>query len=149
MGAIRLLSDQLINRIAAGEVIERPAAVLKELLENSLDAEAQRLEIEAEKGGRRLISVADNGLGMTPDDLLLSVERHATSKLSEETDLLSIRTLGFRGEALPSIGAVSRMTLTSSPGQDGQGQRVRLSGGRILGVEDAARDRGTTIDVQD
>ncbi|MEW6265211.1 MAG: DNA mismatch repair endonuclease MutL [Thermodesulfobacteriota bacterium] len=149
MGAVRLLSDQLINRIAAGEVIERPASVLKELVENSLDAGADRIEIVAEAGGRRMIQVADNGCGLTPDDLLLAVERHATSKLSEESDLLKISTLGFRGEALPSIGAVSRLTITSAAGRDGRGRRLRLSGGRLLIVEDAARDQGTTVEAAD
>ena len=149
MGSIRLLSEQLINRIAAGEVVERPSAVLKELIENSLDAGATRLEIEAQAGGRGLIMVADNGLGMTGDDLLLAVERHATSKLSEDSDLMDIGTLGFRGEALPSIGAVSRLTVTSAAGGDGSGRCLRLSGGRVMAVEDAARERGTTVEVRD
>jgi DNA mismatch repair protein MutL len=149
LSSIRLLSDQLINRIAAGEVVERPASVLKELLENSLDAGATRIEVDTEAGGRRLIMVSDNGRGMASDDLLLAIERHATSKISEDTDLLSIATLGFRGEALPSIGSVSRMTITSAPESDGHGRRVRLSGGKLLGVEDASRDRGTTVEVQD
>jgi DNA mismatch repair protein MutL len=149
MGAIRLLSEQLINRIAAGEVVERPSAVLKELIENSLDAGATHLEIEAQAGGRGLIMVADNGAGMSGDDLLLAVERHATSKLSEASDLMEIETLGFRGEALPSIGAVSRLTITSAAGRDGSGRRLRLSGGRVMAVEDAAREQGTTVEVQD
>jgi len=149
LAAIRLLSEQLINRIAAGEVVERPASVLKELLENSLDAGATWVEVLAEGGGRRLIRVADNGCGLAGDDLLLAVERHATSKLDESADLMSIPTLGFRGEALPSIGAVSRLTITSAAGTDGAGRRVRLSGGRMLGVEDAPRDKGTTVDVAD
>ncbi|MFH1135534.1 MAG: DNA mismatch repair endonuclease MutL [Pseudomonadota bacterium] len=149
MAGIRLLSEGLINRIAAGEVVERPAAALKELLENSLDAGAARIEVEAEDGGRKLVSVADNGTGMGPDDLLLSVERHATSKLTEDADLMDIATLGFRGEALPSIGAVSRMTIVSAPEKDGKGRRVHLSGGRLIGVEDAARDQGTTVEVRD
>ena len=149
MAAIRLLSESLINRIAAGEVVERPASVLKELLENALDAGATRIEVDTEAGGRKRVMVTDNGEGMSPDDLLLAVERHATSKLTENTDLLKIDTLGFRGEALPSIGAVSRLTITSSAGQDGQGRRIHLSGGRLLKVEDAARDRGTTVDVMD
>ncbi|MBW2052413.1 MAG: DNA mismatch repair endonuclease MutL [Deltaproteobacteria bacterium] len=149
MASIRLLSEQLINRIAAGEVVERPASVLKELLENSLDAGATRIEIEAQAGGRRLIMVSDDGLGMPPDDMLLAVERHATSKLSEDTDLLRIDTLGFRGEALPSIGAVSRMTLTSASDSKGLGRRVRLSGGKMLAVEEASRGQGTTVEVRD
>ncbi|MEW5722543.1 MAG: DNA mismatch repair endonuclease MutL [Thermodesulfobacteriota bacterium] len=149
MGAIRLLSDNLINRIAAGEVVERPASVLKELIENSLDAGADRLEVEAEAGGRRLIRVADNGCGLGPDDLLLAVERHATSKLSEETDLLRIGTLGFRGEALPSIGAVSRMTVVTADEEGGRGRRLRMSGGRVMGVDEVGRNRGTTVEVAD
>jgi len=149
LGSIRLLSEQLINRIAAGEVVERPASVLKELIENSLDAEASRIDIDVEAGGRRLIMVADNGQGMSPDDLLLAVERHATSKIAEETDLLEINTLGFRGEALPSIASVSRMTITSAPGDDGRARRVVLSGGRMIKVEEAARDRGAAVEVRD
>ena len=149
MGSIRLLSEQLINRIAAGEVVERPSAVLKELIENSLDAGATHLEVEAQSGGRGLIMVSDNGRGMTGDDLLLAVERHATSKLSEESDLMDIETLGFRGEALPSIGAVSRLTITSAAGEDGSGRRIRMSGGRVMAVEEAAREQGTTVEVQD
>jgi len=149
VSAIRLLSEQLINRIAAGEVVERPASVLKELLENSLDAGATRIEVLAEGGGRRLVRVADNGCGLEGDDLLLAVERHATSKLDEDTDLMSIATLGFRGEALPSIGAVSRLTIASAVRADGHGRRIRLSGGRVLAVEDAPRDKGTTVDVAD
>ena len=149
MPSIRLLSEQLINRIAAGEVVERPASVLKELLENSLDAGAKRIEIETQAGGRRLIMVSDDGQGMAPDDLLLAVERHATSKLSEDSDLLRIETLGFRGEALPSIGAVSRMALTSACDASGLGRRIRLSGGKVLAVEEASRNRGTTVEVRD
>jgi DNA mismatch repair protein MutL len=149
LGAIRLLSEGLINRIAAGEVVERPASVLKELIENSLDAGADRLEIEVQAGGRRLISVADNGSGMIPDDMLLAIERHATSKLAEETDLMAIPTLGFRGEALASIASVSRVTLASSAGDDGAGRQVTVSGGRVMQVRDAARDRGTTVEVRD
>lgn len=149
MGAIKLLSDSLINRIAAGEVVERPASVLKELVENSLDAGATRLEIQAEAGGRQRILVMDNGQGMSPDDLLLAVERHATSKISEETDLMTIATLGFRGEALPSIAAVSRLTITSADGNQGQGRQVHLSGGRIVEVREVGREQGTTVDMTD
>ena len=149
LGSIRLLSEELINRIAAGEVVERPASVLKEVIENSLDAGADRIEVEAAAGGRKSIEVRDNGSGMSPDDLLLAVERHATSKISEESDLLSIPTLGFRGEALASIGAVSRLTITTAAGQDGAGRQVRMSGGRIMAVEEKARDQGTTVQVDD
>src|SRR5215472_10440339 len=111
MGRIRILSDTVANKIAAGEVVERPASVVKELLENSLDAGANELRLEVEAGGRRLIRLTDDGCGMIRDDALLSFERHATSKLSDVRDLVSIATLGFRGEALPSIGSVSRLVL--------------------------------------
>jgi len=149
LSSIRLLPEQLINRIAAGEVVERPASILKELIENSLDAEAARIEVEAVGGGRRQITVSDNGQGMGPDDLLLSVERHATSKLDGDSDLLEISSLGFRGEALASIGAVSRMTITSCPDSTGHARRVRMAGGRVLSVDDASRAQGTTVEVRD
>src|SRR5580658_9365472 len=111
MGRIRVLSDQVANQIAAGEVVERPASVVKELLENSLDAGATRIRLEVEGGGRKLIRIVDNGHGMVRDDALLAFERHATSKLRTSDDLLEVRTLGFRGEALPSIASVSRLML--------------------------------------
>ena len=114
MGRIRVLSDQVANKIAAGEVVERPASVIKELLENSLDAGATHLKIEVESGGRRLIRVSDDGSGMLRDDALLAFERHATSKLSGVKDLDSISTLGFRGEALPSIASVARLVLENA-----------------------------------
>src|ERR1700721_2210869 len=109
MGRIRVLTDQVANQIAAGEVVDRPASVVKELLENALDAGATRIRIEVEGGGRKLIRIADNGSGMVRDDALLAFERHATSKLRNSDDLLAIATLGFRGEALPSIASVSRL----------------------------------------
>ena len=109
---VRQLSEAVVNRIAAGEVVERPASVVKELVENALDAGARRIDVFTDGGGRRLIAVTDDGEGMTRADLLLSVERHATSKLTDD-DLVSISTLGFRGEALPSIGAVARLSITS------------------------------------
>lgn len=148
MSRIRILPDHLINQIAAGEVIERPASVLKELLENSLDAGAHVITIDIESGGRQRIRVADDGEGLDHDDLLLALERHATSKLREAPDLGRIVTLGFRGEALPAIASVSRLTLTSS--RDGlAGARVEAEAGRVRQVAAAGHPRGTTVDVRD
>ncbi len=149
MGRIRVLSDQVANQIAAGEVVERPASVVKELLENSLDAGATRVRIEVEGGGRKLIRIVDNGHGMVRDDALLAFERHATSKLHTSDDLLSIRTLGFRGEALPSIASVSRLTLATRAEDDEAGTEVEIAGGNILRVDDAGMPAGTTIAVRD
>ena len=149
MGRIRILSDQVANQIAAGEVVERPASVVKELLENSLDAGATRIRIEVEGGGRKLIRIVDNGHGMVKDDALLAFERHATSKLRSSDDLLSIRTLGFRGEALPSIASVSRLTLETRATEDAAGTLVEIAGGNMLSVEDAGMPAGTTIAVRD
>jgi DNA mismatch repair protein MutL len=149
MGRIRILSDLVANQIAAGEVVERPASVVKELLENSLDAGATRIRIEVEAGGRKLIRIADNGHGMVKDDALLAFERHATSKLRTSDDLLSIATLGFRGEALPSIASVSRLTLETRSPEDEAGTVVEIAGGNILRVEDAGLPTGTTITIRD
>jgi DNA mismatch repair protein MutL len=149
MGRIRILSDLVANQIAAGEVVERPASVVKELLENSLDAGATRIRIEVEAGGRKLIRIADNGHGMVKDDALLAFERHATSKLRTSDDLLSIATLGFRGEALPSIASVSRLTLETRSPEDDSGTVVEIAGGNILRVEDAGLPTGTTITIRD
>jgi DNA mismatch repair protein MutL len=149
MGRIRVLSDQVANQIAAGEVVERPASVVKELLENSLDAGATRIRIEVEGGGRKLIRLIDNGHGMVRDDALLAFERHATSKLRTSDDLLAIRTLGFRGEALPSIASVSRLTLETRATEDASGTEVEIAGGNILRVEDCGMPAGTTIAVRD
>jgi DNA mismatch repair protein MutL len=149
MGHIRVLSDQVANQIAAGEVVDRPASVVKELLENALDAGANRIRVEVEAGGRKLIRIADDGEGMSRDDALLAFERHATSKLRTADELLSISTLGFRGEALPSIASVARVTLETSTGEDGPGTHLEIAGGRILRVEDSAIPRGTTISVSD
>src|SRR5271165_5740098 len=150
MGRIRILSDQVANQIAAGEVVDRPASVVKELLENALDAGASRIRIEVEAGGRRLIRVADDGCGMNRDDALLAFERHATSKLRTADDLLAIATLGFRGEALPSIASVARLTLETSTGDAAEpGTKIEIAGGKLLHVDDAALPRGTTIAVAD
>jgi DNA mismatch repair protein MutL len=149
MGRIRVLPDQVANQIAAGEVVDRPASVVKELLENALDAGASRIRVEVEAGGRRLIRVADDGHGMNRDDALLAFERHATSKLRTADDLLSIATLGFRGEALPSIASVARVTLETATGDESSGTRMEIAGGKILHVDDAALPRGTTLAVAD
>src|SRR5271156_427380 len=149
MGRIRVLSDNVANKIAAGEVVERPASVVKELLENSLDAGATDLRIDVESGGRRLIRVADNGSGMLRDDALLAFERHATSKLSDVKDLLSIATLGFRGEALPSIASVSRLLLETRAAEEATGAAVEIAGGKILRCDEFSRTPGTTISVRD
>src|SRR3974390_3551895 len=150
MGRIRVLSDQVANQIAAGEVVDRPASVVKELLENALDAAATRIRVEAEAGGRKLIRIADDGCGMNRDDALLAFERPAPSKLRTVNDLLAIATLGFRGEALPSIASVSRLTLETSTGEpDETGTRLEIAGGKLLHVDDAALPRGTTLTVAD
>ncbi|KAA6462965.1 DNA mismatch repair endonuclease MutL [Acidobacteria bacterium AB60] len=149
MGRIRILSDQVANQIAAGEVVDRPASVVKELLENSLDAGATRIRVEVEAGGRKLIRIADDGCGMNRDDALLAFERHATSKLRSANDLLAIATLGFRGEALPSIASVARVTLETAPDDGSGGTRLEIAGGKLLHVDDAAPSRGTTLSVSD
>jgi DNA mismatch repair protein MutL len=149
MGKIRVLSDQVANQIAAGEVVERPASVVKELLENSLDAGATRIRVEIEAGGRKLIRIVDNGCGMNRDDALLAFERHATSKLRSSDDLLSIATLGFRGEALPSIASVARISLETRAEDDEVGTVMEIAGGNLLRVEDAGLPAGTTIAVRD
>jgi DNA mismatch repair protein MutL len=149
MGRIRVLPDQVANKIAAGEVVERPASVVKELLENSLDAGATELRIEVEAGGRRLIRVVDDGCGMLRDDALLAFERHATSKLRDVKDLLSIATLGFRGEALPSIASVSRLLLETRSQEETTGTSIEIAGGKMLRCEEAALGGGTSITVRD
>lgn len=149
MGRIRILSDLVANQIAAGEVVERPSSVVKELLENSLDAGSTRIRIEVEGGGRKLIRIADNGHGMMADDALLAFERHATSKLRTSDDLLSIATLGFRGEALPSIASVSRLTLETRAVEEEAGTIVEINGGNIQRVEPAGLPVGTTITIRD
>src|SRR5262245_8438752 len=146
VGRVRVLDDHLVNRIAAGEVVERPAAVVKELVENSLDAGATSIEVLVEDGGRRRIVVTDDGEGMERDDALLALERHATSKLRSFEDLQAIGTLGFRGEALPSIAAVSRVLLRSAA-RDGEATEIEARGGRIVGVREVDRPKGTTAEV--
>ncbi|MCK5034555.1 MAG: DNA mismatch repair endonuclease MutL [Candidatus Sabulitectum sp.] len=146
MSEIRKLPDHLVNLIAAGEVVERPASVVKELLENSLDAGASTVEIELEAGGRKLIAVRDNGAGMDRHDVLLAIQRHATSKITSPSDLNDITTLGFRGEALPSIASVSRMTILTSRGETGW--KLIITGGKLDSLEPAGRTRGTTITVE-
>ncbi len=145
---IRILPDHIASQIAAGEVVERPASAVKELVENALDARAKRIEIEIKNGGKTELSVADDGHGMVRDDALLAIDRHATSKISEEADLRSIATLGFRGEALPSIAAVSRFELETAPAEGGPATRVRINGGRVVAVDEMARRQGTTVRVR-
>ena len=145
---IRRLSEGTVNRIAAGEVIERPASVVKELVENAIDAGATEIDVAFRGGGKSLIRVTDDGIGMGPEDLALAVERHATSKLPDD-DLIDIRFLGFRGEALPSIGAVSRLVIASRPRSGGDAHMIAVEGGAILAPRPAALSRGTEIDVKD
>jgi DNA mismatch repair protein MutL len=149
MGRIHVLSETVANQIAAGEVVERPASVVKELLENSLDAGATDIRVEVESGGRRLIRIVDDGCGMLRDDALLAFERHATSKLRDVKDLLTIDTLGFRGEALPSIASVSRLLLETRSEEETTGTRIEIAGGKMLRCEEAALGRGTVITVRD
>jgi DNA mismatch repair protein MutL len=158
MGKIHVLSETVANQIAAGEVVERPASVVKEMLENSLDAGATRIKISVEAGGKRLIQITDNGCGMVRDDAMLAFERHATSKIKNAEDLLSVATLGFRGEALPSIASVSRLRLETraapSPNEDmtqndAAGTVIEINGGKIARVEEAGLPQGTSITVRD
>ncbi|MCX6627341.1 MAG: DNA mismatch repair endonuclease MutL [Candidatus Solibacter sp.] len=149
MGRIRILPDQVASQIAAGEVVERPGSVVKELLENSLDAGATEVRVEVEAGGRRLIRIVDDGCGMLRDDALLAFERHATSKLRNVKDLLSISTLGFRGEALPSIASVSRLLLETRSMEEATGTRIEIAGGKMLRCEEAALGGGTAVTVRD
>ncbi len=144
---IEVLSDLVANQIAAGEVVERPASAVKELVENALDARATRIDIDIDGGGKKRIRVTDDGIGMGREDALLSLDRHATSKIRAAVDLQSVGTFGFRGEALPSIAAVSRLTLKTKGESESVGTRVRVKGGTITGVEDMPRRRGTTVEV--
>jgi DNA mismatch repair protein MutL len=149
MSRIRILPENVANKIAAGEVVERPASVVKELLENAVDAGARSIRVEVESGGKRMIRVIDDGCGMNHDDALLAFERHATSKLANADDLLSISTLGFRGEALPSIAAVSRLLLETRTAEEEQGTRVEFAGGKLVGVKPAGVPAGTSMSVAD
>ncbi len=149
MSKIRVLADHVANQIAAGEVVERPASVAKELVENSIDAGATRITIEIEAGGRRLLKVSDDGEGMVRDDAMLAFERHATSKIRETDDLAAIGTLGFRGEALASIASVAKVELTTCIEGANAATRVTIDGGRMRDVKDAAHPRGTTLIVRD
>jgi DNA mismatch repair protein MutL len=149
MNKIRVLPDQIANQIAAGEVVERPASVAKELVENSLDAGARVIRIDVEAGGRRLLRVTDDGSGMTRDDAVLAFERHATSKINVDSDISAIETLGFRGEALPSIASVARVELTTKSVAEDRATRIVIEGGRMSEVKDAAHPNGTTITMRD
>ena len=149
MSIIHILPDRVANQIAAGEVVERPASIVKELIENSLDAGANRLDVEVEAGGKRLVRVTDDGCGMGRDDALLAFERHATSKIRQAEDLLEIATLGFRGEALPSIAAVSRLVLETRASSEASGTRVEIAGGKLRDVKEIARPQGTRIEARD
>jgi DNA mismatch repair protein MutL len=139
MGRIHVLPDHVANKIAAGEVVERPASVVKELLENALDAGATRIKINVEAGGKKLIQITDNGCGMVRDDAMLAFERHATSKIKDAEDLLSVATLGFRGEALPSIASVSRLRLETRDAGATAGTILEINGGRMARVDHRAR----------
>jgi DNA mismatch repair protein MutL len=149
MGRIHVLSENVANKIAAGEVVERPASVVKELLENALDAGARRIRVTVEAGGKKLIQVTDDGCGMVRDDAMLAFERHATSKIRNADDLLNIATLGFRGEALPSMASVSRLRLETHAPEDAAGTVVEIAGGKLLTVEEAGLPLGTCITVRD
>jgi DNA mismatch repair protein MutL len=149
MGRIHVLSELVANKIAAGEVVERPASVVKEMLENSLDAGATRIKISVEAGGKKLIQITDNGCGMVRDDAMLAFERHATSKIKNAEDLLSVATLGFRGEALPSIASVSRLRLETRAAEEPSGTVIEINGGKIARVEEAGLPPGTAITVRD
>src|SRR5579864_5185169 len=149
MGRIHVLSENVANKIAAGEVVERPASVVKEMLENSLDAGSTRIKIQVEAGGKKLIQITDNGCGMVRDDAMLAFERHATSKIKNAEDLLNVATLGFRGEALPSIASVSRLHLETRAPEEPAGTIVEINGGKIFKVEEAGLPPGTSITIRD
>src|SRR5512138_3053607 len=145
---VRILPEQLTNKIAAGEVVERPASVVKELVENAIDAGSSDITIEIEDGGKRLIRVIDNGSGMSREDALLSMERHATSKIATDSDLFNLHTLGFRGEALPSVASVSRFVLASRERGTLEGTEIYAEGGRIREVKACGMAEGTIVSVR-
>jgi DNA mismatch repair protein MutL len=149
MGKIHVLPERVANQIAAGEVVERPASVVKELLENSLDAGATRIRLNVEAGGKKLIQITDNGSGMIRDDAMLAFERHATSKIKDTDDLLSVATLGFRGEALPSIASVARLHLETRAEEEAAGTVIEINGGKMIRVEEAGLPLGTSITIRD
>lgn len=149
MGAIRVLPESVTSQIAAGEVIERPSSIVRELMDNSIDAKSDKIDITIEDGGRRSVRVSDNGGGMGRDDLLLCLERYATSKIHSMQDLFSIMTLGFRGEALPSIASVSRMEIVTRPPGDLIGHRLKVSGGKLVSMDEAGAPSGTIVQVRD
>ena len=149
MGNIRILPEQVANQIAAGEVIERPASIVRELLDNSVDAGADEIIVKIVEGGKDLIRVKDNGSGMSRDDLAIALERHATSKIETIEDIFSIKTLGFRGEALPSIASVSHMEMTSRIADELSGNRLKASGGNVDSIDEIGAPVGTTVEVRD
>ncbi|HJX30453.1 MAG TPA: DNA mismatch repair endonuclease MutL, partial [Thermodesulfobacteriota bacterium] len=149
MGKIKVLPEMLINKIAAGEVVEKPASVVKELVENSLDANAKNISVTVKHGGKQLIRVTDNGEGMGPEDAISSLQRHATSKIENLEDIFRIQSFGFRGEALPSIAAVSRLTLSTRPSEAESGTEIHVTGGEIESVREAGTGSGTTIEAAD
>ena len=149
MNTIRILPEKVASQIAAGEIIERPASVVRELIDNSIDAKAHRISVKTERGGKGLIKVTDNGVGMGRDDLLLCFERHATSKIRTASDLEEVTSFGFRGEAIPSMASVSRMQITSLPQKALLGNRVRISGGKLLAIEEVGAPPGTIVEIRD
>ena len=145
---IKVLSENVINKIAAGEVVDRPASALRELLENAIDAQANRITIDLERGGKKLIRIRDNGCGMSPDDAKMSLHRHATSKIRSEAELFEITSLGFRGEAVPSIASVSRFSLFTRPKDEEVGTEIHVEGGVLISVDDAGGPAGSEFTVR-